>query len=255
MVEGFMDRARSAGRGLLGTWVKIPSLETVELLGHAGFDFVVIDMEHAPLALDRVYELIFAAQRSGLAALVRLPDQLGTTVQPLLDAGADGLLVPRVTSLEIATAITSRMVFAPSGERGLGATSRAGRWGLMPLADYLTRGDQQCLRMIQLEDWATLEAAAKFAALEHVNGVFVGLGDLFLSSGRSANSPEVQALVRTVLDATKDAGVLSGIAVGTPAEAKQYLSLGYSLVMVSNDATLFGRAAAELVRGTRDAST
>jgi 2-dehydro-3-deoxyglucarate aldolase/4-hydroxy-2-oxoheptanedioate aldolase len=251
MTEGFMNRARSAGRGLLGTWVKIPSLETVELLAHAGFDFVVIDMEHAPLALDRVYELIFATQRMGMSALVRLPDQLGASVQPLLDAGADGLLVPRVTSTGVATAITARMVFAPAGERGLGFTSRAGRWSLMPLPEYLQRGDDQCLRMIQLEDWVTLEAAAQFAALEHVNGIFVGLGDLFLSSGRAAGSPEVQALIGRVLEATKDAGILSGIAVGTPADARQYLDKGYSLVMVSNDATLFGRAAAEMVRASR----
>ncbi len=133
-VHGSGAARRTRARGHLG---EDPSLETVELLAHAGFDCVVIDMEHAPLALDRVYELIFAAQRSGLSALVRLPDQLGTTVQPLLDAGADGLLVPRVSSLEIASAITSRMVFAPSGDRGLGATSRAGRWGLMPLPEYL----------------------------------------------------------------------------------------------------------------------
>ena len=251
MTEGFMNRVRAAGRGLLGTWVKIPSFETVELLAHAGFDFVVLDMEHAALALDRVYELIFATQRMGMAALVRLPDQLGTPVQPLLDAGADGLLVPRVTSTEVAAAITARMVFAPAGERGLGFTSRAGRWSLMPLPEYLERGDKQCLRMIQLEDWATLEAVAQFAALQHVNGLFVGLGDLFLSSGRPASTPEVQALVRKVLEATKAAGILSGIAAGAPAEAKQYLAMGYSLVMVSNDATLFGKAAAEMVRASR----
>ncbi|HXC60844.1 MAG TPA: aldolase/citrate lyase family protein [Steroidobacteraceae bacterium] len=252
MTEGFMDRVRSAGRGLLGTWVKIPAFETVELLAHAGFDFVVLDMEHSPLALDRVYELVFATQRMGMAALVRLPDQLGTPVQPLLDAGADGLLVPRVTSTEVAAAITARMVFAPGGERGLGFTSRAGRWALMPLPDYLKRGDEQCLRMIQLEDWATLQAAAQFAQLKHVNGLFVGLGDLFLSSGKAASTPEVQGLVASVLQATKDAGKLSGIAAGTPAEARQYLAMGYSLVMVSNDATLFGKAAAELVRASRE---
>lgn len=255
MVEGFMNRARSAGRGLLGTWVKIPAFETVEMLAHAGFDFVVLDMEHAPLSLDRVYELIFATQRMGMAALVRLPDQLGTPVQPLLDAGADGLLVPRVTSTEVAAAISARMVFAPAGERGLGFTSRAGRWSLMALPDYLKRGDEQCLRMIQLEDWATLEAASRFATLKHVNGLFVGLGDLFLSSGRPASSPEVQALVGSVLKVTKDAAILSGIAAGTPAEAKQYLDMGYSLVMVSNDATLFGKAAAEMVRASRPEKT
>jgi 2-keto-3-deoxy-L-rhamnonate aldolase RhmA len=252
MMEGFIERARSAGRGLLGTWVKIPAFETVELLAHAGFDFVVLDMEHSPLSLDRVYELIFATQRLGMAALVRLPDHLGSSVQPLLDAGADGLLVPRVTSTEVAAAITARMVFAPAGERGLGFTSRAGRWGLMSLPDYVKRGDEQCLRMIQLEDWASLEAAAQFAALEHVNGLFVGLGDLFLSSGRSASSPEVQALVGKVLEATRAAGILSGIAAGSAAEARSYLAMGYSLVMVSNDATLFGRAAADLVRASRE---
>jgi len=251
MTDGFLDRVRSAGRGLLGTWVKIPAFETVELLGYAGFDFVVLDMEHSPLALDRVYELIFATQRMGMAALVRLPDQLGTPVQPLLDAGADGLLVPRITSTQVAAAVTRRMVFSPAGERGLGFTSRAGRWSLMPLPDYLKRGDEQCLRMIQLEDWATLEAVSQFAALEHVNGVFVGLGDLFLSSGRPANAPEVQALVAKVLETTRKANILSGIAAGTPTEARQYLAMGYSLVMVSNDATLFGKAAAEMVRASR----
>lgn len=251
MNEGFLDRVRSAGRGLLGTWVKIPAFETVELLAHAGFDFVVLDMEHSPLSLDRTYELIFATQRMGMAALVRLPDAGGAPVQPLLDAGADGLLVPRITSLDVAAAITARMVFSPAGERGLGFTSRAGRWSLMPLPDYLGRGDRQCLRMVQLEDWTTLESAAKFAALPHVNGVFVGLGDLFLSSGRPANAPEVQALVVQVLEATRGAGKLSGIAAGSAAEAKGYLAMGYSLVMVSNDATLFGRAAADLVRASR----
>jgi len=251
MNQGFMDRVRSAGKGLLGTWVKIPAFETVELLAHAGFDFVVIDMEHSPLALDRVYELVFATQRMGMAALVRLPDQLGTPVQPLLDAGADGLLVPRVASLDAAAAIAARMVFSPAGERGLGFTSRAGRWALMPLPEYLKRGDEQCLRMIQLEDWATLQSAAQYAALQHVNGLFVGLGDLFLSSGKPANAPEVQALVRSVLKATKETGILSGIAAGTATEARDYLAMGYSMVMVSNDATLFGRAAAELVRASR----
>jgi 2-keto-3-deoxy-L-rhamnonate aldolase RhmA len=253
MTEGFMDRVRGASRGLLGTWVKIPSFEMVELLAHAGFDFVVIDMEHAPLALDRTAELVFAAQRMGMAALVRLPDQLGSPVQPLLDAGADGLLVPRVTNTGVAAAITARMVFSPAGERGLGFTSRAGRWALMPLPDYLKRGDEQCLRMIQLEDRATLEAAPQFAALPHVNGLFIGLGDLFLSSGRGAGTPEVQALVASMLKAAQDAGKLAGIATSTPAEARQYLDMGYSLVMVSNDATLFGKAAADLVTATRQA--
>jgi 2-dehydro-3-deoxyglucarate aldolase/4-hydroxy-2-oxoheptanedioate aldolase len=250
-MNGFMTRCRSAGRGLLGAWVKIPSLEIVELLGHAGFDFVVVDMEHAPHPLDLAYRLIFAAQAVGMGALVRLPSRSEENVQRLLDAGADGLLVPRVTSLDEARAISAAMVFAPRGTRGLGGTSRAGRWGLVPMADYVKRGDEECARIIQLESWETLQRAADYAALPHVNGVFVGHGDLFLSSGKPASDPEVRRLTADVARIAKEKGVLSGAAASTPDEAKLYLEMGYSLVMVSNDATLFGRAAESLVKQTR----
>jgi len=249
-MDNLVDHLRQRGRGMLGTWVKIPALETVELLGHAGFEFVVVDMEHAPHALDRAYELVFAAQAMGMAALVRLPDHAGSAIQPLLDGGADGLLVPRVTDLDVARALTRRMVFSPRGERGLGLTSRAGKWGLGSIPDYVARGDSQCLRMVQLEDWATLEATADFAALEDVNGIFIGHGDLFLSSGKPPGNPDVQALTARMLEATRSAGVFSGVAAGSPAEARAYLDMGFSLVMVSNDTTLFARAAAEAVRAT-----
>ncbi len=250
MMQRLADRLRAGDRGLLGTWVKIPSLETVELLGHAGFQFVVIDLEHAPHPLDRAYELVFAAQAMGMAGLVRLPDHVGSAIQPLLDGGADGLLVPRVTDLEVARAISRRMVFAPEGERGLGLTSRAGKWGLGSIPDYVERGNSQCLRMIQLEDWANLERAAEFAALEDVNGIFIGHGDLFLSSGKPPGDPQVKELTARVLKATQDAGIFAGAAAGSPAEARDYLDMGFSLVMVSNDTTLFGRAAVEAVQST-----
>jgi len=255
MSDPFLTRCAGAGRGLIGTWVKIPSLETIELLGHAGFDFVVIDMEHAPHSIEQVYRFISAAQAAGMGALVRLPDRSETYVQRILDSGGDGLLVPRVTSLAEARAITAAMVFSPAGERGLGSTSRAGRWGLIPVDDYVRHGNEQCLRMIQLEDWDTLHQAADYAALPHVNGIFVGLGDLFLSSGRPASDPEVQALAAEVARVAAAQGVLSGIAASSPEEGRRYLDMGYSLVMISNDATLFGRAAAAAVEATSHAGT
>lgn len=254
MLPSLIEKVRSDGQGLLGTWVKIPAFETVQLVAHAGFDFVVIDMEHAPHSLERAVELVFCAQSMGLFALVRLPDHLGMTIQPLLDGGADGLLVPRVADLATADAITRRMVFAPAGERGLGATSRSGRWGLAQLEEYLRRGDN-ALRMIQLEDWDSLERAADFAALEHVTGIFIGHGDLFLSSGRPPADPAVKDLTARVLAATRQAGILSGVAVGTPDEARLHLEMGFSLVMLSNDTTLFGKAVAEAAQAARSHSS
>src|SRR5690606_16373871 len=107
-------------QGLLGTWVKIPSLETVEMPGHAGCVFVVADLEHAPLGMETAYRLIAAAQAAGMAALVRLSDGSGAQMPRLREAGADGLLVPRISDLETAERITRAMVSAPGGTRGLG---------------------------------------------------------------------------------------------------------------------------------------
>ncbi len=244
-------RAGRKAEGLIGTWVKIPSLETVELLGHAGFDFVVIDMEHAPHSLETAYRLVFAAQAMGMAALVRLPDRSGADIQRLLDGGADGLLVPHVSDPETARRITSAMVFAPKGTRGLGATSRAGRWGLVPMADYVRHGDERTLRIVQLEAWDVLQRAEDYLAIDSVSGVFVGLGDLLLSSGRRPEDEQTQAMVERVAKAARAAGKVSGIAAASVEEARGYLALGYSLVMVSNDATLFGKAARACVDGAR----
>jgi 2-keto-3-deoxy-L-rhamnonate aldolase RhmA len=104
--------------------------------------------------------------------------------------------------------------------------------------------------MIQLEDWDNLHRAAEYLEIRDVGGVFVGLGDLFLSSGRPPSDPEVQELAKAVCEAAARAGKLSGIAAGSPKEARTYLDLGYSLVMVSNDTTLFGKAAQAAVAET-----
>src|SRR5690606_6979758 len=137
------------------------------------------------------------------------------------------------------------------GTRGLGATSRAGEWGLLSVTDYRRRGEA-CLRMVQLESWDVLRDAARYLALETVSGVLVGLGDLGRSRGRRPEDPEVRALVSEVAAMARAAGKASGIAAGSAEEARAYLALGYSLVMVSNDATIFGKAARALsaqVRG------
>ena len=249
-MANFMDRLARRDRGMLGTWAKIASLEMIELLGHAGFDFVVVDLEHAPLTVETAYPMIFAAQAMGMGALVRLSDRQGSQIQRLLDGGADGLLVPHAADLDTADRITRSMVFAPKGTRGLGATSRAGRWGTIPVADYVRAGDEQCLRMLQLEEWDVMGRAADYLALPHVGGVFVGLGDLFLSTGRTPDQPETVQMVEAVLAAAKRAGKASGIAASTAEEGRRYLDMGYSLVMVSNDTTIFAKAAKAIVTAT-----
>lgn len=119
---GFARRLASADRCLVGTWVKIPALEPVEILADAGFDYIVIDQEHAPLTLEFAYQATVVAQGAGMSVLVRVPDRSGSHLQRLLDAGVDGILVPRVTSVAEATSAVRQMLFSPGGDRGIGIT-------------------------------------------------------------------------------------------------------------------------------------
>ena len=250
-MNGFVTRLRERERTLLGTWVKIPALETVELIAHAGFDYVVIDLEHSPMTLESAYRAIVVAQGCGLAALVRLPDHTGAYVQRLLDSGADGLLVPRVQSAAQARQALSAMIFAPRGERGMGLTSRAGRWGLTVGSDYLAHGDAEVLRCLQLEDLAVLQGVEQILGVPDLGAVFVGMGDLTMSSGLPATDPRIRDAVDHVLTSAAATGTPVGTAVGTADAARAAIDRGYAFVMVSNDASLFGRAATDLVAAVR----
>lgn len=248
----FLDRVREPGACLFGTWVKLASLETLEMLSWAGFDFVVADAEHAPHTFETLYRTIVTAQGLSMAALVRLPDASGLDAQRLLDAGADGVLVPRVRDAAHAREAMAPLLFSPRGTRGMGITSRAGRWGQKPIPDYVKDGDQRILRAVQLEDPQALEQAGDILDVEGVNAAFVGMGDLSLVSGRPPTHPANEALVDQLLAHCRQRLVPCGTAVGDVAAAQRSRARGFSFVMVSNDASMFGRAATDLMRGLRE---
>lgn len=249
----FLQRLRTRERCLFGTWVKLPTHETLEMLARAGFDYVVIDAEHAPLTLETIYRLIAHAQALGLGALVRVPDQASNDFQRLLDCGADGLLVPRVRNADEARRAIGRMVFSPVGERGLGITSRAGSWGTVALEDYLRRGTDDVLRCVQFEDRQVLENPGSVLDVEGVNAAFIGMGDLSMTTGLPATHPELQALADGLLAACHERNVPCGAAAGDAAAALRAAERGFAFVMVSNDATLFARAASAVVQQLRSA--
>ncbi len=248
----FLERVRAPGAGLFGTWAKLDSLETLEMLARAGFDFIVIDAEHAPHTFQSIYRSIVVAQGLGLSALVRLPDAQGADAQRVLDSGADGVLVPRVRSAAHAREAMDPLLFSPRGSRGMGVTSRAGAWGQRPTADYVRAGDETVLRAVQLEDPEALAAADAILQVEGVNAAFVGLGDLSLVSGKPPTDPANVALVDGLLKVCQSRSVPCGTAVADAAAARRSVARGFSFVMVSNDASLFARAATDLVRALRE---
>lgn len=246
-----LDVLRGGDKPALGTWVKLPGLEVVEIIARTGFDFVVVDNEHSPLSLESTYNAIALGQALGLVVLVRVPDRSGHVVQRVLDSGADGLLVPQVADRAVAERVGAQMTFSRhGGVRGMGSTSRAGLWGLRSPADYLAR---ETVHAIQLEELAALENAEQLLDAPGVNAAFVGYGDLGLSSGLTAESPRLEELTRQVAEAARKRDMPLGTAVGSAAAAAAMAARGFTYVLVSNDASLFASGARKLAEDVRSA--
>lgn len=259
--RGFARHLRESTRCQWGTWVKIPALETVEMIAEAGFDFIIIDLEHSPLDLESTYRATVVAQSLGLQVLVRVPDRSESHLQRLLDLGVDGIQVPRVLDAAQTRRITRQMVFSPAGERGLGSTARAGGWGARTREEYVRHGNENVVRAVQLEDISALEQVEEIVAVSELNAVFLGMGDLSLSSGLTAADERIRQLVDRMLTAAAARGIPCGAAVQTAQQAKDAADRGFQYVMVSNDASLFreavttlGRELHALERDTRSAA-
>lgn len=245
------QKLRESPDCVLGTWIKIPALETIEMLADAGYDFVIVDLEHSPMTLESCYRATVVAQALGMHVLVRTADRSGNYIQRLLDSGVDGVLVPQVGSADEARRVISDMVFAPDGRRGAGGTSRAGLWGRLPGSEYRRRGNEEIVRGFQLEDVGVLEDIDAVFDTPGLNAVFLGTGDLAMSSGMSPGDLAFEALIEKFLAAAKAHDLPRGTAVGTGEAAREAASRGFTFVMVSNDAKMFGDGARSALASAR----
>ncbi len=247
-----MARVRNGiNGGTLGTWIKLSSPESVEIMAHAGFDFVVIDLEHTTLDLGAASTHIAMARALGVDPLVRVPDHGLSVIQRVLDAGAAGVVVPHVDTVQQARAVLRATCFPPRGDRGSGGTSRAGRWGLLPRADYLEYGNEQALCVVQLESEVAIRNTREILALDGIGAAFVGTADLSMSMGVAAGSDEVDRLAMSALAAAAAAGVPIGTASATSDQARAALARGYDYVVVSNDTSILASGGRAIVNALK----
>jgi 2-keto-3-deoxy-L-rhamnonate aldolase RhmA len=237
---------------LFGTWIKLPAMESVELVALAGFDFVVIDLEHSPISLQTAFQLIGTARLCSVSPLVRIPGLDAGFVQRVLDAGAEGILLPHVDSAEQARAAVSAVRFPPLGKRGVGATSRAGGWGLLGRDEYLRFGQEEVALIAQIESAEAVKAAREIAAVDGLDALFIGAADLSVSLGRAEADPQVAEMISAVIEAAKETGVpIGNSGDGSAAAIRRAVEAGYNFTMLSNDATLLGTAARSAIEAGR----
>ncbi|WP_345817078.1 aldolase/citrate lyase family protein (plasmid) [Paraburkholderia sp. PREW-6R] len=241
-------RARLLAREtLVGTFVKTTSHQTVEVLGGASLDFVVLDAEHAPFSRDALDLALLAAKAVNLPALVRVPAARDELIGNALDLGAAGVIAPHVRNAAEAAALARASRYR-GGTRGFSTSPRAGRYGLTGMADMIVAGDRQSVTLAMIEDEAALACIDDIVASD-VDGLFIGRADLALSCGMNTlDDPLLAQHVETICAAATRAGKPVAMFVGGENEVARHAASGVTAFVVGSDQSLL-RAGAFAMRG------
>jgi 2-dehydro-3-deoxyglucarate aldolase len=220
-------------------------------MGHAGFDWGVVDMEHAPLDMMEVVHLLQALGCTRLAPVVRVPWNDAVTIKRVLDAGATTLLVPFVQNAGEARAAVAATRYPPDGVRGMAAMSRASRFGTEK--DFFATANRGMAVIVQLETPASIERLEEIAAVPGVDALFIGPGDLSGTMGHPGQPmhPDVLATTEQAVQRARAAGVPIGTVGGTPQAVAQYRAMGFDFVALGSDLGLLMRGAQEGLAAVR----
>lgn len=244
----FRDALR-IGSTQIGLWVGLADANAAEALAVTGYDWLLLDGEHAPNDPRTVMDQLRALAPYPVHPIVRPLQADVSLVKQYLDVGAQTLLIPMIDTPEQAELMVRAMRYAPEGIRGMGAAlARASRWNQVD--DYLNQANAQMCLLVQVETTEALARLADIAAVDGVDGVFFGPADLSASMGHRGqpNHPEVQRAILEGIAVVRAAGKAAGILMADPDAARQYLQAGAQFVAVGVDTTLLVKAATALRR-------
>jgi 2-dehydro-3-deoxyglucarate aldolase len=224
-----------ARKRLIGCWASLGSPITTEVLGVAGFDWILLDAEHAPNDVLTLVPQLMALKDSVSAPVVRPPWNDMVVIKRLLDAGFHNFLVPFVESADEARRAVAATRYPPVGVRGVSVSQRSNRYGAVP--DYFKVVNDNIAVMVQIESRGGVEAASSIAAVDGVDGLFIGPSDLAAAYGflGAAGHPEVQEAMTRVFAAAKAAGKPMGILAPVEDDARRYMQMGATFVAVGSD--------------------
>ncbi|MEL5547851.1 4-hydroxy-2-oxoheptanedioate aldolase [Serratia nevei] len=247
MLTNHFKRALQEKRPQIGLWLGLCSSYSAELLADAGFDWLLIDGEHAPNNVQTVLGQLQAVAPYPSQPVVRPPWNDAVIIKQLLDVGAQTLLIPMIQNAEQARDAVRATRYPPHGVRGVGsALARASRWNRVP--DYLQQADEQMCVLVQIETREAVKNLDAILQVDGVDGVFIGPADLSADMGFAGNPqhPEVQRTIDDAIARIRAAGKAPGILMANKALAQRYLEAGALFVAVGVDTTLLARAAEAL---------
>lgn len=240
----FRQLLKSAGsHPPIGSWILSASPMVAEAMGHAGFDWALVDMEHAPADVMQVMLMLQALSSTRAVPVVRVPWNDTVMVKRVLDAGATTVMFPYVQSAEEARRAVAATRYPPQGVRGVSGLSRAARYGTAH--NYLRSANGGMGVIVQLETRAALEAVEDIAAVPGVDALFIGPADLSADLGHLGElmHPQVLELMGQAVRRVRALGKHIGSLGGTPEQLAQYRAIGFDYMALSSDIGLLVRAA------------
>lgn len=236
---------------MIGVWAMSGSAVAAEALGFAGYDFIVLDMEHAPNDAPRMLGLLQAVAGTPASSVVRLQWNDAVTVKQLLDFGAQTLMFPYIQNADEARKAVAATRYPPQGIRGFAGMSRATRYG--GVADYPRKAADELCVILQLETRQAVANLEAIAAVPGVNCIFVGPGDLSADMGFIGNAghADVQKAIADTAARCARLDVPCGILAANAAQARTYLDYGFSWVASGSDLGLMMSNARSELRSLR----
>jgi 2-dehydro-3-deoxyglucarate aldolase/4-hydroxy-2-oxoheptanedioate aldolase len=249
-----LKRRLRARQRTIGAWLQIASPFTAEIMSRAGFDWLMVDMEHGPGDLTTLVSQLQAMNGSAVVPLARVPWNDFVTIKRILDAGVYGVLVPYVNTAAEAQAAVRACRYPPQGVRGVAGSPRAAGYGHR-IMDYLARANDEIFVMIAVETPEAVANLDAILAVEGLDAIFIGPMDLATSMGHFGNP--AQADVAAAIAAIEERVLSSGKALCTVAntwdQARTLYDRGYQMLMVMADGTGLAKLANASVQRFREA--
>jgi 4-hydroxy-2-oxoheptanedioate aldolase len=231
MKKNLLKEKLQKGKVVIGTFVTFPSPTIVEICGHAGFDFIVIDSEHGPLNPGNCEDLVRAADVTGMTSIVRVTTNHPKVILRYLDIGADGVQIPMVRTADDAQRAVDAVKYFPQGKRGLGG-ARSSAWGMKGgFINYLGESNKETMVIIQIETKEAVDNITEIVSVEGVDAVLIGRLDLSQAMGipGKTDDPMITDAVERTIAAAQSAGISIGLFELDAQRATQYKSQGVQM--------------------------
>lgn len=237
------------GETLNGCWLNLGTSITAEIVGLAGFDWVLIDLEHGAGAEKDVLSQLQSLEHTPTAAIVRVEGTQRQRIHRILDMGAEGIMCPRINDLSDANDVVNALHYPPHGKRGVAKMVRATGFG-KDFNDYYRDSRQNIIGIVQIETLEVLDHLDGVAAIEGIDVLFIGPADLSMAMGifGQFDHPLFQDALKATVNAAKKAGKAAGILLFNPDDYNMYHNLGIRFIACGSDATFVADGARNMAK-------